>query len=141
MVKVKDVIEVVVAFIIAFLVYQALVLATGTPVPVVSVASGSMIPKFYPGDLVISTAPKNLNVGDIIIYRARPGCFERIENEDIIHRIIRFENEKIITKGDNNPREDPCPVERAQVKAKVVFAVPLLGWPRLILNYLIEMLF
>ncbi len=131
--KIRDVVEVIIAFFAAYLFYQFLILISGTTVPVVSVASGSMIPKLYPGDIVIAMKPENLNIGDIIIYRAN--C-SYLPNEDIIHRIIGFENDKIITKGDNNLVRDPCLVEKSQVKGKVIFAVPLLGWPKLILHKL-----
>jgi len=90
--KIRDVVEVIIAFFAAYLFYQFLILISGTTVPVVSVASGSMIPKLYPGDIVIAMKPENLNIGDIIIYRAN--C-SYLPNEDIIHRIIGFENDKL----------------------------------------------
>jgi len=133
--KIRDILEIIFAFIAAYLFYQFLILIMGTSVPVVSVASGSMIPKLYPGDIVIATKPEKLNIGDIIIYHAN--CYA-LPNEDIIHRIIGFEDEKIITKGDNNLVKDPCPVEKNQVKGKVIFTIPLLGWPKLLLYKLIR---
>ena len=131
--KIGDIVDIIVAFLAAYLFYQFLILISGTSVPVVSVASGSMVPRLYPGDIVIATKPENLKVGDIIIYHANCSALPKT---NIIHRIIGFENEKIITKGDNNLVKDPCPVEKNQVKGKVVFAAPLLGWPKLILHKL-----
>jgi len=130
----KEFFEIGIALLIAFLFYQALVFATGSSVPVVSIASGSMIPKLHPGDLVFAGKPADLKIGDIIIYHAN--C-QYMPEKDIIHRIVGFESGKISTKGDNNPYKDPCLVETSQVKGKVIFAVPLLGWPRLFLNYLV----
>lgn len=131
---IQDFMEIGIAFLVAFIVYQGLVFATGTQVPVVSVASDSMLPKLHKGDLVFAVKPDNLSVGDIIIYHAN--CVY-MPNRDIIHRINSFRDGKIITKGDNNPGPDPCPVEYSQVKGKVVLGIPLLGWPRLGLSYLI----
>lgn len=130
---IRELFELGLAFLIAFVAYQCLIFVTGSSVPVVSVASGSMLPKLYPGDLVFSAQSSDLKVGDIIIYKA--DC-AYIPPKDIIHRIIGFESGKIITKGDNNEYPDPCPVDYSQVKGKVSFGVPLLGWPRLWLNYI-----
>jgi len=130
----KNLFEVIVAFIVAFLVYQGLAFAVGTSVPIVSVASESMLPTLHKGDLVFSVRPDNLGTDDIVIYHAN--C-PQLPEEDVIHRVIEFPaTGMIITKGDNNLYEDPCMVEFEQVKGKVVFAVPLLGWPRLILGLL-----
>lgn len=128
----KSFIEIGLSFLAAFIIYQVLIFATGTQVPVVSIASGSMIPKFYPGDLVFAVAPENLEAGDIVIYHAQ--C-PYMPDRDIIHRILGFKDGKIITKGDNNPYPDPCAVSYSQLKGKVLFQAPLLGWPRLILSY------
>lgn len=128
----NEIFELGIAFLIAFIVYQGLVLITGSSVPVVSVASGSMLPKLHPGDLVFASEATNLQIGDIIIYHA--DCVYMPE-KDIIHRITGFESGKIITKGDNNDNRDPCSVEYSQVRGKVNFGIPLLGWPRLWLSY------
>ena len=130
----REIVEVIFAFTLAFLIYQGLAIAFGTPVPMVSVASDSMVPRLHRGDLVVAIRPENLKVGDIIIYEAN--C-PALPHEDIIHRIVRIENNTYVTKGDHNLVEDPCPVKPEQIKGKVVFAVPLLGWPRLGLNYLV----
>jgi signal peptidase I len=130
----QELTELGIAFLIAFVVYQALIYFTGTGMPVVSVASTSMLPKLHPGDLVFAQRADNLSIGEIVIYKAN--C-QYLPDKDIIHRIKAFENGKIITKGDNNIYPDPCPVDYSQVQGKVVFGVPLLGWPRLILNYLL----
>ena len=62
-----------------------------------TVLSGSMEPKFYPGDIVI-TKHKNktdIKVNDIVTYRNSDGVI-------ITHRIIEETPEGYITKGDNN---------------------------------------
>src|SRR3989344_3934767 len=71
MLDVKDAIEIDVAFIVAFIFYQALAIGAGTPMPIVSVVSESMEPILHKGDLVFIIAPSNVKVGDILIYQSR----------------------------------------------------------------------
>lgn len=93
------------------------------------VVSGSMEPVFQRGDIVIiqksnflgieEFESKNLQVGDIIVYKAT--WFP----EPVIHRIIKVgEDEKgqryYITKGDHNPLPDQSPVYPDQVQSKVI---------------------
>ena len=80
------------------------------------VVSGSMEPVFYRGDVVViektdflgihELNPTDLKVGDIVIYHAI--WFP----EPVIHRIIAKGtaingSQYYITKGDNNPIQDP----------------------------------
>ena len=44
----------------------------------------------------------------------------------MVHRILRFEDDKVITMGDANDAEDD-PVPLTAIKGKVVFALPLVG--------------
>ncbi len=129
---VRDIIEVVLAFVVAWLFYQALALAAGTPMPIVSVESESMEPILHKGDLVFILSPENLKVKDIIIYEPMQNCFEA--EKTIIHRIIGFADDgKFIIKGDHNPIPDRCNVDKSQARGKVILAIPLLGYPRTIL--------
>jgi len=56
----------------------------------------------------------------------------------VIHRVIDIEgsggSRQFITKGDANDSPDMDPVSPAQVKGKVMFAVPKLGWVTLMLR-------
>jgi signal peptidase len=126
---VRDIIEVVLAFAVAWLFYQGLAMATGTPMPIVSVESESMEPILHKGDLVFIVSPENLKIKDIIIYEPMPNCFET--QKTIIHRIIGFADDgKFIIKGDHNPIPDRCTVDKSQVRGKVIFVIPILGYPR-----------
>jgi signal peptidase I len=150
--------EIVLAFFVAWLGYQSLALATGTNMPIVAVVSDSMYHEvndfngwwnsrqsFYDeisitkgqfenfpmrnglsrGDLLFVTK-SNPKIGDIIIY-------DRIgAGYTIVHRVVKMEGSEYITKGDNNFKQDP-PVSKSQVRGKVEFAIPLLGFPRLVL--------
>jgi signal peptidase len=93
------------------------------------VPSGSMIPVFYPGDVVIvAKAPAtSVRLGDIIEYR---NVKEKI---NIVHRVIEIHGDPgqadyFITKGDNNSAPDVDPVTPEQVIGKVVFTVPKVGY-------------
>lgn len=162
----KDVIEIVTAFVIAWLFYQGLVFATGTDLPIVSVVSGSMYHNnnfdnwweesrgYYEsvdiskesfltytlsnglsrGDLLFVITDE-VKVGDIVVYDPNSDCFS--SGGPIVHRIVDIRDGKIITKGDNeitNTKEDRCSVSQQNIKGKVVFGIPLLGYPRLALN-------
>jgi signal peptidase len=107
------------------------------------VVSGSMEPVFYRGDVVViektnflginEINPDDLKIGDIVIYNAT--WFP----EPVIHRIIATGTSAngtpyYVTKGDNNPVQDPAPVYHDQVVAKVVtlgntpFVIPKVGY-------------
>ena len=124
-----DLIEIVLAFVLAWLFYQGLAYATGTPMPIVSVVSNSMEPNLHCGDLLFITAG-DYNVGDVVIYHRSDIPYT------IVHRIIRETPKGYIIKGDNNPRPDPGFVKKSQILGKVRLAIPLLGYPRLALMLL-----
>jgi hypothetical protein len=46
----------------------------------------------------------------------------------VIHRIVRVEDEYVVTKGDANNTEDD-PVSLSAVKGRMAFAIPFLGLP------------
>ena len=124
----RDIAEIIIAFAAAWLFYQGLAALAGTPMPIVSVVSDSMLPILHRGDLRFVAHENALNIGDIAIYQQQGSSFT------IVHRIIGMEGERYIFKGDNNPVSDPQPVARQQILGKVWFAVPLLGYPRMILH-------
>ena len=129
----KDVLEVVLAFIIAWVFYQGLAAATGTPMPIVSVVSESMEPILHRGDLVFVVRADDLKIGDIVIYQSRH------DPKTIIHRVVEKREDGYITQGDNrrtNPTSDldlQGVITPNRIGGKLVFAVPLLGYPRLAL--------
>ncbi len=154
----REAAEIVVAFIIAWLAYQGMAAVTGTPLPVVSVVSDSMYhtshfdgwweksgdfyrnmnidkPEFRSfhapnglsrGDLLFAVRPDNLEIGDIVIYN-------RLDGLTIVHRVIEINGNRVVTKGDNNPVQDPA-IDTSQIHGKMVFAMPVLGYPRYLLH-------
>lgn len=154
----RDAGELVIALVIAWVFYQSLAVVMGTGMPIVSVVSQSMYHdgsfddwwsshgRFYEnmnvtkenfsklpmpngfekGDLlVVKNDPPQ--VGDVVIYY-RSGI-------TIVHRVIQINDDGYITKGDNNLGPD-SPVSKEQVGGKVLFGLPVLGYPRYVL-YLI----
>jgi len=86
------------------------------------------------GDIlfIIGTKPKNLKVGDVIIFNTN-------QRNPIIHRIININEQNGIytfsTIGDNNPRQLTVEKEilENQLVGRAVFKIaPYLGWGKLI---------
>lgn len=90
------------------------------------VYSGSMQPALDIGDIVILSAVPvgTIKAGDIIQYR--------LDHIDIIHRVYNIsgdkENKVFNTKGDANSDVDIDPVASRQIKGKVLFTLPKIGW-------------
>lgn len=83
------------------------------------VLSGSMEPEISSGDLLIVTEREGYAVEDIVVYQDGRMA--------VTHRIISISGDEVITKGDaNNAPDDP--ITMSQVKGKVLFAIPLLGY-------------
>lgn len=154
----NDILEIILALAVAWLFYQGLAFAMNTPMPIVSVVSDSMYHKdnfdewwsrnenyyknvgiekdgfskfivpngFMRGDLIFLVGDKNLKPGDVIIYNLQG------RGITIIHRVIEVKENEVIAKGDNNAIADP-PVRKELIMGKAVLAMPLLGWPRLML--------
>jgi len=97
-----------------------------------TVAGGSMSPALELGDMVIASkvTPDTIEESDIIEFRQG--------EMRVIHRVIDIEESgdvrQFITKGDANDNPDIAPVSLEQVRGKVMFAVPRLGWVTLILR-------
>ena len=155
----REILEIIGAFVIAWIAYQVIAAVAGTPLPIVSVVSDSMYHTNYfdkwwnntngyyikigitkeqfmgftapnglsRGDLLFVIKPDNLKTGDILIYNKFSSDFT------IVHRLIEIQKDFYTVKGDNNPVPDP-PVAKQYVVGKVVFTMPILGYPRLILH-------
>lgn len=101
------------------------------------IATGSMEPVIYPGDLILVDKIKTidqvegLEVGDIIQFKKGDMM--------ICHRITGIIDDKgvlsFITKGDNNPTIDSMPVAVENLRGSIIKVVPKLGWPSLIFKF------
>lgn len=95
-----------------------------------TVLTSSMAPAYSPGTfLVVRPAPfESLRVGDVITYQIESG-----RPDVITHRIVAVSSTQkgertFITKGDNNSLEDDKPVLEVQVRGKLSYAVPYVGF-------------
>ncbi|NPA23101.1 MAG: signal peptidase I [Crenarchaeota archaeon] len=85
------------------------------------IATTSMMPTLYPGDLVLTKPVSAYHVGDII-------AFVSPQHIVVVHRIIEaLGNGCYRTKGDANPSPDPWIVCKNMIIGKVVLRIPLLG--------------
>jgi signal peptidase I len=115
-------------FALAAIVLIIIPLVTGSQT--YSVLTSSMAPKYPPGTfLVVKPAEfDQLKVGDVVTFQIESG-----RPEVITHRITGFtasqDGERLlITQGDNNDVADPDPVREIQVRGKLFYAVPYVGF-------------
>ncbi len=97
----------------------------------IAILSGSMSPTFNRGDAVVinklNTREKGeLKKGDIIQFVSG--------TKYVVHRIVdvtndSYGNKMFITKGDHNNANDADKVALEDVKGKVSFVIPLIGYP------------
>ena len=83
------------------------------------VLSGSMEPELSVGDLLILAEKEEYFVDDVVAYQ--DGSMA------VTHRITAFTDEGVITRGDANNVDDE-PISPEQIKGKVVFVIPLVGY-------------
>ena len=96
-----------------------------------TVATGSMVPKYEVGDVLISKEinPDEIKVGDDIVYKGEKGTFN---GKVVTHQVISIEkqedgNYKIITKGIANTEQDP-EITQNQVYGKIIYKVQTLSF-------------
>ena len=102
----------------------------------IAIASGSMEPKIYKGDVVVieklDGKYSELKEGQVIAYR--------YEGIMIVHRLIKIEKVGdeyyFYTKGDNNANEDNYAIKQELVYGTVNLKIPLIGIPTVWLNEL-----
>lgn len=83
------------------------------------VLSGSMEPELSVGDLLLVLPSEAYEVDQIVVYQDGRTL--------VVHRILRFEGDNVVTQGDaNNKEDDPIPL--TAIKGRVVFALPLVGY-------------
>ena len=95
-----------------------------------TVLTSSMAPKYAPGTfLVVQPTPADaLRAGDIITFQIESG-----KPTVITHRIIGISagqngERTFTTQGDNNAVADEFPVQEAQIRGKLMYAVPYVGF-------------
>ncbi|HUW24243.1 MAG TPA: signal peptidase I [Patescibacteria group bacterium] len=98
-----------------------------------TVQSGSMSPKVSTGSLVFVAPQKEYKVGDVITFKTEAEKEEENPKYTTTHRIIKFEEREegkvFITKGDANDAQDWMGVNPGLVIGRVIFHIPLIGYP------------
>ena len=64
------------------------------------VTTGSMEPKIKINDYVVVKKPNDIKVGDIVSYTSKD------TKNDVIHRIVKIDNNMVTTKGDAKNTQD-----------------------------------
>ncbi len=90
----------------------------------VAVKGASMLPTLRPGDLAVVFPAQAYLPGDVVAYRS-PLAGGRL----LIHRVVGYGPEgRLITRGDNNPREDSYQPRQQEVVGRMRWRLPLLGY-------------
>ncbi len=135
------VIMILVVILIVFIFWYGLRFAFRTEHPILAVASGSMEPVLYEGDLILVEGVQNAGdihaaikdadpPGDIIVFQG--------PSELIVHRAIQKNGDgtySFKTQGDANGYPDPGEVHESNIVGKYTgLKVPLLGYIALFFN-------
>ncbi|GIG38993.1 signal peptidase I [Cellulomonas phragmiteti] len=94
-----------------------------------TVLTGSMVPTYNPGDVVVVRGVKDarteVRVGDVISFQPLPD-----DPTLVTHRVIEVrstsDGPRWVTRGDANGADDE-PLQAKQIKAEVVYHVPYVG--------------
>lgn len=89
------------------------------------VKSESMEPAIDMGDMII-TGP----VGGPFSHEIKPGVIVSYQagKSLVTHRVLSFDNDTLVTKGDAVEDPDPQPVPTSQVMGLYLFKIPKLGY-------------
>ncbi len=89
--------------------------------------SGSMAPAYPEGTVVVAAAVGEPETGDVCAYRHNDMV--------VVHRMIRKNGGKYYFQGDANNTEDPYPVSKDEIEARVLFGIPRLHLIFSVTNY------
>ncbi|EPA04318.1 signal peptidase I [Candidatus Nitrosarchaeum limnium] len=79
------------------------------------------------GTFIIAKPDPQYYIGDII-------AFVNEHDRSVVHRIVEQTDDGFITKGDNNPRNDPKVIPFDHVLGRVLFVIPYVGFTTLFLQ-------
>jgi signal peptidase len=113
--------------VVGGLVLVAVPKATGSKP--LTVLSGSMTPTYAPGDVVVvrPVDTTRLQIGDVITFQPETGN-PALTTHRIIEVVLTGDGREYVTQGDANGAPDGAPVTPAQVRGKVWYFVPLVGY-------------
>jgi signal peptidase len=116
--------------VLGFAVLALVIVPWATGSHTYTVTTNSMAPKYSPGTFLVvkPAAFSELKYGDIVTFQLNPGRPE-VETQRIVGFGATQEGERtLVTKGDNNDASTPAPVRARQVKGKLYYAVPFVGY-------------
>ena len=89
------------------------------------ISSGSMEPALRRGDAVLfdDTSIDRVEAGDVVVFDVGQGS--------IVHRTLREDADRLVTKGDANSSPDRATVDATALDGVARIAVPSIGLPRL----------
>ena len=114
----------------ALLVIVAACLKLGTTTPIETVQTGSMVPTFHIGDVILTEslhghAPK---VGQIVVAPVPSGVQQELGYPAYVtHRVVKIKDGQLTTKGDANKADDPFSVPLSKIHTRVVTVIPGAG--------------
>ncbi len=120
--------------VLVFGVPKGLAYVLKTPYPMASITSGSMWPELKKGDLVLIKgidSKEQIQIGDIVVYKNEKGF--------TIHRVIKMNEETLVTKGDANNVEDTA-IAYDEIIGKTLnlnnkpLRIPALGFISVLIN-------
>lgn len=101
-----------------------------------TILTRSMEPALPPGTMIIVTPTEasDLRIGDAVTYQIESG-----KADVVTHRIIAITHVsdgtyRFTTQGDNNGSADEPQVIEEQIRGKVWYAIPYLGWVSAFMN-------
>jgi len=101
-----------------------------------TVLSGSMVPTYDPGDVVVvrgvEDATAEVQVGDVVTFQPVSDDPTLITHR-VVGKVFTAEGTMFVTRGDANSADD-APLLPAQIKAEAVYHVPWVGYVSLFLG-------
>ncbi len=85
------------------------------------VVGNSMEPSLERGDFAIARARSSYAPGDVVLFRDGP------TGKRFLHRIVRIQGERLVTKGDHNPFVDPTKPTLDDVEGELAVTLPGVG--------------
>lgn len=100
---------------------------------VVTIDGNSMAPTFYLGDVMLVTPPKQVD-------QIAPGTIllMNVDQHMVTHRLVRWDGERPITRGDANPTEDPFSAQPVIIEGIYWFHLPKVGYVNLFFKQLLQ---
>lgn len=118
-----------VVVVVVLMVDVGLPAVAGTPsTPILAIATGSMVPTFHRGELVVieKASPSQIHVGTIIAFHV--SCLPAPTVHRVYKILIAGPFPVYLTKGDANKAPDPCDVPYSHVIGRAVVWVPYIGY-------------